>query len=59
MLDGYRWNQEPQELVKKAGLTILHAERTLLVFSTRWLFRLERRKFARNRLTISKCFFAV
>ena len=27
---GCRWNQEPQELVKEAGLNILHAERTLL-----------------------------
>lgn len=27
---GCRWNQEPQELVKEAGLNILGAERTLL-----------------------------
>jgi ubiquinone/menaquinone biosynthesis C-methylase UbiE len=27
---GCRWNQEPQELVKEAGLNILHAQRTLL-----------------------------
>jgi len=26
---GCRWNQEPQELVKEAGLNILHAERTM------------------------------
>ncbi len=32
---GCRWNQEPQELVKEAGLHILHAERTLLgIFHT-------------------------
>jgi ubiquinone/menaquinone biosynthesis C-methylase UbiE len=32
---GCRWNQEPQELVKQAGLNILHAERTLLgIFHT-------------------------
>jgi ubiquinone/menaquinone biosynthesis C-methylase UbiE len=32
---GCRWNQEPQELVKEAGLNILHAERTLLgIFHT-------------------------
>jgi ubiquinone/menaquinone biosynthesis C-methylase UbiE len=32
---GCRWNQEPQELVKEAGLNILRAERTLLgVFHT-------------------------
>ena len=34
-MGGCRWNQEPQELVKEAGLTILHATRTLLgVFHT-------------------------
>lgn len=27
---GCRWNQEPQELVKEAGLHILHAERTVI-----------------------------
>jgi len=32
---GCRWNQEPQELVKKAGLNILQAQRTLLgIFHT-------------------------
>lgn len=32
---GCRWNQEPQELVKEAGLKILQAERTLLgIFHT-------------------------
>ena len=32
---GCRWNQEPQELVKEAGLRILHAQRTLLgIFHT-------------------------
>lgn len=32
---GCRWNQEPQELVGKAGLKIIHAERTLLgIFHT-------------------------
>ncbi|MBI5963135.1 MAG: class I SAM-dependent methyltransferase [Chloroflexi bacterium] len=32
---GCRWNQEPQELVKEAGLNILRAERTLLgIFHT-------------------------
>jgi ubiquinone/menaquinone biosynthesis C-methylase UbiE len=32
---GCRWNQEPQELVKEAGLNILHADRTLLgIFHT-------------------------
>lgn len=32
---GCRWNQEPQELVKEAGLNIVHAERTLLgIFHT-------------------------
>ena len=34
-MGGCRWNQEPQELVKEAGLTILQATRTLLgVFHT-------------------------
>ena len=32
---GCRWNQEPQELVKEAGLDILSAERTLFgIFHT-------------------------
>ncbi len=32
---GCRWNQEPQELIKQAGLQIVHAERTLLgIFHT-------------------------
>jgi ubiquinone/menaquinone biosynthesis C-methylase UbiE len=32
---GCRWNQEPQELVKEAGLNILHATRTLFgIFHT-------------------------
>ena len=32
---GCRWNQEPQELVKEAGLSIQHATRTLLgIFHT-------------------------
>jgi len=32
---GCRWNQEPQELVQEAGLSILQAERTLLgIFHT-------------------------
>ena len=32
---GCRWNQEPQELVKEAGLNILQADRTLLgIFHT-------------------------
>ena len=32
---GCRWNQEPQKLVREAGLNILHAERTLLgIFHT-------------------------
>jgi len=32
---GCRWNQEPQELVREAGLNILHAERNLFgIFHT-------------------------
>jgi hypothetical protein len=34
-LGGCRWNQEPQELVKGAGIHIISAERTLLgIFHT-------------------------